>query len=70
MLTDQERQECDDIDENGELKSYNPDDTSDGNVLLRITMNDSSEREYKVTQTVADDFIAWCNRNWQLVLCV
>ena len=34
----------------------------EGNVLLRITMNDSSEREYKVTQTVADDFITWCNR--------
>jgi hypothetical protein len=63
MLTDQERQERDDIDENGELKPYNPDATSDGNVLLCITMNDSSEREYKVTQTVADDFITWCNRN-------
>ena len=33
-----------------------------GNALLRITMNDSSEREYQVTSSEADKFIAWCNR--------
>lgn len=31
-------------------------------VLLRITMSDSSEREYEVTSVVVDDFMAWCNR--------
>ncbi|SMC72153.1 SPRY domain-containing protein [Sporomusa malonica] len=34
----------------------------DENVLLRITMNDSSEREYKVSKTIADDLANWCNR--------
>ncbi|SEO82678.1 LamG-like jellyroll fold domain-containing protein [Propionispora vibrioides] len=32
------------------------------NALLRITMNDSSERQYKVTQTVVDNFISWYDR--------
>ncbi|CUH95641.1 hypothetical protein P22_1715 [Propionispora sp. 2/2-37] len=34
----------------------------EGEVLLRITMNDSSERQYKVNQTVIDDFVSWYNR--------
>jgi len=33
----------------------------DSKVLLRITMNDSSEREYKVTQTEVNKFIQWIN---------
>lgn len=40
-----------------------PTDPSTEFVLLRITMNDSSEREYKVTQSVADDFVNWCDRS-------
>lgn len=32
------------------------------NCLLRITMNDSSEREYELTSSEAEAFIAWCNR--------
>ena len=36
--------------------------TPEGIRLLRITMNDSSEREYQVTSSEADKFIAWCNR--------
>ncbi len=36
--------------------------TPEGTGLLRITMNDSSEREYQVTSSEADKFIAWCNR--------
>ncbi|MBP2632048.1 MAG: hypothetical protein H6Q70_2676 [Firmicutes bacterium] len=36
--------------------------TPEGTVLLRITMNDSSEREYQVTSSEVDKFIAWCNR--------
>ena len=36
--------------------------TPEGIVLLRITMNDSSEREYQVTSSEADKFITWCNR--------
>lgn len=51
-----------DIDENGELKPYDPPLVTTGNVLLRITMSDSSERQYKVTQTVADSFISWYDR--------
>ncbi|MDF2636635.1 MAG: hypothetical protein K0R78_3509 [Pelosinus sp.] len=56
-----------DIDENGELKPYSPQGTvtpptpTTGNILLKITMNDSSEREYKVTQTEVDKFIQWIN---------
>lgn len=30
-------------------------------VLLRITMNDSSEREYKITQNEVNNFIKWIN---------
>ena len=32
------------------------------NVILRITMTDSSEREYKVTKAVSDDFVNWFTR--------
>ena len=34
-----------------------------GQELLRITMSDSSEREYKVSKVVVEDFIKWFNRN-------
>jgi hypothetical protein len=33
-----------------------------GHGLLRITMNDSSEREYKLSTSEIDDFIKWFNR--------
>lgn len=36
--------------------------TPEGIRLLRITMNDSSEREHQVTSSEADKFIVWCNR--------
>lgn len=42
-------------------KDFDP-EAVEPNSLLRITMNDSSEREYIVTQSVADAFINWCNR--------
>ncbi|HML33918.1 MULTISPECIES: hypothetical protein [Sporomusa] len=35
----------------------------EGQVILRITMHDSSEREYKVSKAVANDFVTWCNRS-------
>lgn len=34
----------------------------EGDALLRITLNDSSEREYKVSKAIAGDFVNWCNR--------
>ena len=46
-----------DLDETGELKPY-----SRGKVLLRITMNDSSEREYQVSAEEGDEFVKWSNR--------
>jgi len=49
--------DCLDIDSTGELKPY-----SHGKVLLRIIMNDSSEREYYLPDYEADQFIKWCNR--------
>lgn len=50
-----------DIDENGELLPYAPILTpSEG--LLRIIMNDSSEREYKLSASEIDDFVTWFNR--------
>ncbi len=49
--------DCLDIDATGELKPY-----SRGKVLLRITMNDSSEREYYLLDYEADEFVKWCNR--------
>jgi fibronectin type 3 domain-containing protein len=33
-----------------------------GQGLLRITMNDSSEREYKLSVSEIDDFVTWFNR--------
>jgi hypothetical protein len=41
------------------ISDFTPDQAK---VLLRITMNDSSEREYQATSSEADKFIAWCNR--------
>lgn len=38
-------------------------EADDGQAILRVTMIDSSEREYKVTKAVANDFITWCNRS-------
>lgn len=49
-----------DIDVNGELKPFSPIDNS--KVLLRITMSDSSEREYEVNTTGVNSFIQWYNR--------
>ena len=34
----------------------------EGQAILRITVNDSSDREYKVSKAVANDFVTWCNR--------
>lgn len=34
----------------------------EGEAVLRVTMIDSSEREYRVTNAEADGFIAWMNR--------
>ena len=36
--------------------------TPSGHGLLRITMNDSSEREYKLSTSEIDDFVKWFNR--------
>jgi hypothetical protein len=36
--------------------------TPQGHGLLRITMNDSSEREYKLLASEIDDFVKWFNR--------
>ncbi|MDF2566479.1 MAG: hypothetical protein K0Q53_2883 [Massilibacillus sp.] len=33
-----------------------------GHGLLRITMNDSSEREYELSDDEINQFIEWCNR--------
>lgn len=33
------------------------------NVLLRVTMTDSSEREYRVSKVEADGFVTWMNRD-------
>ncbi|MBU2703808.1 fibronectin type 3 domain-containing protein [Sporomusaceae bacterium BoRhaA] len=33
-----------------------------GHSLLRITMSDSSEREYQLSLIEVDDFIKWCDR--------
>ncbi len=58
-----------DIDEDGEIKPYNPTIDPPSNpeptntTLLRITMIDSSEREYKVSKAEADGFVAWMNRD-------
>lgn len=45
-----------DIDENGELKPFNP---NLGNALLRVTMNDSSEREYQLSSDEIFGFVNW-----------
>jgi len=48
------------IDENGELKPYNP---NIENALLRVTMTDSSEREYQLPTTDIEGFISWFNQH-------
>ncbi|WP_110955229.1 hypothetical protein [Anaerosinus massiliensis] len=50
-----------DIDETGELLPYNPDDKSD-QVLLRVTMLDSSEREYRLAIKEVEEFVNWYKR--------
>ncbi|MBP2633993.1 MAG: hypothetical protein H6Q70_4621 [Firmicutes bacterium] len=47
-----------DIDETGELKPYNPDIKTE-EALLRVTMLDSSERDYQLSTTEIDGFINW-----------
>ncbi|MCC5464312.1 hypothetical protein [Pelosinus baikalensis] len=49
-----------DIDETGELKPYTPLPSEYG--LLRVTMIDSSEREYRVSTAVIEGFINWYTR--------
>ncbi|MBP2631261.1 MAG: hypothetical protein H6Q70_1889 [Firmicutes bacterium] len=49
-----------DIDEAGKILPYNPDEKAD-KALLKVTMSDSSEREYKATQTEVNKFIQWIN---------
>lgn len=51
-----------DIDENGELRPYNPILEESEEALLRITMIDSSEREYKLSKAYINDFIRWFTR--------
>lgn len=50
-----------DIDANGELLPYIP-VVSPTKALLRITMNDSSEREYRLSTTEIESFIKWYDR--------
>lgn len=47
-----------DIDETGELKPYE----SPKNNLLRVTMLDSSEREYRLSDEEVDGFVNWYTR--------
>jgi hypothetical protein len=47
-----------DIDETGELKPYSP----ISNTLLRVTMLDSSEREYRLSAEEIDGFVNWYTR--------
>ena len=50
-----------DIDEKGELRQYNPDiKTNKG--LLRVTMIDSSEREYRLSIKEVEGFVNWYKR--------
>jgi len=57
-----------DIDENSLVKPYdstpeNPDDPSDTDQsILRVTMIDSSEREYKLPKADIDGFVNWFTR--------
>ncbi|MDF2572932.1 MAG: hypothetical protein K0R55_4536 [Sporomusa sp.] len=55
-----------DIDENGELLPYNPtpEEPEDPDLaILRVTMNDSSEREYPLTAAEINGFINWFNQH-------
>lgn len=53
---------------NGTVESANSNEASatpqapSGHGLLRITMNDSSEREYQLTHDEINKFIVWCDR--------
>jgi hypothetical protein len=51
-----------DIDEDGELLPYNPIPEEPDQALLRVTMIDSSEREYKLPQADIHGFITWFTR--------
>jgi hypothetical protein len=48
-----------DIDDNGELKPYNPTPSGSDQAFLRVTMIDSSERDYQLTTTEIGGFINW-----------
>lgn len=52
-----------DIDDNGELKAYNPTPSGSDQAFLRVTMIDSSEREYELTTGEIDGFINWFNNH-------
>lgn len=54
-----------DIDENGELLPYNPTPENPGEsdqAILRVTMIDSSEREYKLSMVEITEFVDWYDR--------
>lgn len=54
-----------DIDEDGELLPYNPITEEPGEsdqALLRVTMTDSSEREYKLPMAEVNSFVNWYDR--------
>lgn len=42
---------------------FNPEPVVNGNELLRITMIDSSEREYRLTDTEVNGFVNWYNHH-------
>jgi hypothetical protein len=51
-----------DIDKNGELKPYKPTPSGSDQAILRVTMIDSSEREYKLPKADIDGFVTWFTR--------
>lgn len=51
-----------DIDDNGELKPYNPTPSGSDQAFLRVTMIDSSEREYKLPMSEITGFVNWYDR--------
>lgn len=51
-----------DIDDNGELKPYNPIPSGSDQAFLRVTVIDSSEREYKLPMSEITSFVNWYDR--------
>lgn len=43
--------------------NFNPEPVVNGSALLRVTMLDSSEREYRLTNTEVDGFVNWYNHH-------